>query len=652
MKAASTIQERIISNSQGTVIYTYHRTQPQWLEPIKKQGWAPGTGAVFGFGLYTIHDLQQQVESNSAYGPVIIKFRVPNTPHILHFDYDTAKEVYGPTGYGIHDQLKRLGVYPNNNIPKFWEVLHKLIDKDNRLSQHAVRDILFHGMEEGNWKGVAANWPAELQPLFKQVESIKGVFDKWAIQGASYLWGGLHTLVMYDFMAAIPLAFSTDDGVSWESMLTSRDISNAKNALALKTSKALPVGSIKGLRTHWPESGEAVFEKLKQVFPWILPPRTSFSKAVIEVTSHNGKDVLNFQKGKWSMGPFNGLNFDIPDNGNPTCLFMNGTITLEKGGIFSGIFVGGQMKSGLFAGHWRGGIVDSDTGAIIQVQDGLMPRTSEGGAAGAKAVRWKGALVRYPTTGTETFTEWVLKNQDALDGLPYVIMTNGVKELFHVGKEGSHPYHESGKKKSLPDALFEKEFKYQSLTQAEKDVLFQNFTDSYVQATGSAFNIHEFEHRAYNWDFYGSPQGGIAVRRQNGGMLKLNASFGDVKEVMTGIREMMTMNQGVSIWGLMPDKLCRAMEVFTKKEFRKLPGAMVKLMFPYIAQALNVQVLAIHMDGGVEIDTPAGPMIKYPVANGAYRQWIKDQLANADKSKLPVPGPVFTALSAMVGLLL
>jgi len=120
---------------------------------------------------------------------------------------------------------------------------------------------------------------------------------------------------------------------------------------------------------------------------------------------------------------------------------------------------------------------------------------------------------------------------------------------------------------------------------------------------------------------------------------------------MNGFRELMSKNPHTPIWGLMPDKLCRALEVFSKKEFRKLPGLLVKTLLPFLGKALGVQVLSVSMTGEVTIQTPSGPMGKYAVGNGAYRDWLKDQIDSGDTSKLPVPQSVIPILKGLVASL-
>jgi len=202
--------------------------------------------------------------------------------------------------------------------------------------------------------------------------------------------------------------------------------------------------------------------------------------------------------------------------------------------------------------------------------------------------------------------------------------------------------------------LREQKFTVQSLSANDQDELFKNFETSYLDATGAAFSRNDFQWRAEGWEFYGSVEGGVSVRRQNSGGLKITSSYGEIKEVMEGFRGMIAKNPNTVIWGMMPEKLCRALEIFTKKEFKRLPGVLVKIVFPYLAKALGMHAsgASAGLDGGVTVDTPAGPMKKYLLGNSVYREFLRDNITNGDTSKLPVPQAVINTLKGMVNLLI
>jgi hypothetical protein len=344
-------------------------------------------------------------------------------------------------------------------------------------------------------------------------------------------------------------------------------------------------------------------------------------------------------------GIFNGFEFGseggyrINHGVDSGCVFMAGTFNgSEKDSTFYGVFVGGVFKRGIFRGSWRGGIIDVDSGAILDEEliDVSGDRTNIGGAAGKKALKWKGKVISL-TPADKTFAALLTNHETELEGFPYQDH-NGQIQKFNESK--------------IQEILAEREFQYTSLDDAEKQQLYDEFKKSYEDATGAAFSPQDFEWRANGWQFYGEVSGGVAVRKQNSGGIKLTASYGDLKDIVNGFKDLIGSNPNVSIWGLMPEKLCRVIEMMTRKDFKRLPGPIVKLMAPYLAKAIGIQLHSVGLDGGVEVDTPSGPMKKFLIGNSVYRAWLKDSIDKGDTSKLPVPGPIIKALKGMTKLML
>lgn len=212
--------------------------------------------------------------------------------------------------------------------------------------------------------------------------------------------------------------------------------------------------------------------------------------------------------------------------------------------------------------------------------------------------------------------------------------------------------------------LTERKFSFNDLTDTEIDQLYNNFKDTYEGSTGASWSFNDFEWRAKNWEFYGDIHGGIAVRPQRSGLLKLNASFGEVDPsnpsqlskkgmmgVMSGIKELMATNPGVGIWGAMPKDMVKVLEIFTKRNnpddyFKAAPAPLVlvlgaKLLSMTSSSGHNASVVKNPLSkdfGCIEVDTPSGRMAKQFVANKSYYQWIKDQAA--DKSNALVQDAV------------
>lgn len=207
--------------------------------------------------------------------------------------------------------------------------------------------------------------------------------------------------------------------------------------------------------------------------------------------------------------------------------------------------------------------------------------------------------------------------------------------------------------------LQEQTFGFKDLDDSEIDELYKNFKDTYEGSTGASFDFDDFSWRAEKWTFYGEIYGGIAVRKQNSGLVKLNASYGEVDPndpsklskkgmlgVMSGIKEMMSENQGRGIWGAMPKDMVRTLEIFTKRNnpddcFKAVPGPLViafgTKLLSSVSSATNITVIKNPLSknfGCLEMDTPSGRMIKQIVANKSYYAWLKEQAS--DKSNAVV----------------
>ena len=186
------------------------------------------------------------------------------------------------------------------------------------------------------------------------------------------------------------------------------------------------------------------------------------------------------------------------------------------------------------------------------------------------------------------------------------------------------------------------------LSDSERDTLYQNFYDSYVQATGSSWDRDTFDWKAGNWTFFGNENGGIALRHQNSGLWKLNASYGSTREIYKGFMEMLKNIGNEPIWGAMTDNLIQMVEKGSArygedKKFLRVPPMMAKLIAPHIAKVFGGSA-TVNKDGSLTTITPAGDSLhKGLVANKAYYQSLIDQMENSPNT-LPIPGIVQKAL--------
>jgi len=187
-------------------------------------------------------------------------------------------------------------------------------------------------------------------------------------------------------------------------------------------------------------------------------------------------------------------------------------------------------------------------------------------------------------------------------------------------------------------------FRFNSLTDDEKEEMYLSFKKSYEKATGASWDQFKFKNRAYNWTFFGEKTGGIAVRNQRSGLVKMVSAFGSPKKVINGYKEMVSEIGNKPIWGVMTENLAIMLEKISNKEFKRAPKIFVKTVIPHIKNIFGDIVLDVDKKtGAIVIDTPAGPMDKYFIANKNYYKDILDKAK--DKSDLiPVPKPVLKVL--------
>lgn len=194
------------------------------------------------------------------------------------------------------------------------------------------------------------------------------------------------------------------------------------------------------------------------------------------------------------------------------------------------------------------------------------------------------------------------------------------------------------------------------LDDEKQDELYRVFYDTYTASTGGAFSRNEFDSRASNWTFFGTPPndegkpvGGICLRLQNGGMAKVTGSFGDIHAVANAIREMESEIGDMKIWSAVPEKLAKAFCHFDK-EFLIPPKEIVKILAPMIAKRGTVLgFLGVNPDGSLKFDTPSGQMDKVYVCNRNYAEWLIGQADNFGIPKM-ILNPLKAMLQKKLGL--
>lgn len=680
-----TLDEDVVG---GSVAYCYHRSWTRVVDYILEKGWKPGAGALYGVGLYTCWKVQDQLDGKMAhkYGDgAIIKFRMDLAKsRFLYFDYDLAKIVHGEK-YSIVDQLVALKIYRADTIPEFWNKIHEwLDDKDPRGNSAVIALKAFYfGCNEAQW-GSFNQFAVGTGVDFKQnsVAGLRNVIQKWNIDGIAYEGEQDNkVLLVYDYLSAIPVAWAIDDtsmeagdgertgtgrklvplpstGKIWNSILNKRDLTTAQTIKAIRTSDAYPKGAIKRIinTVGWSDQGSELLERMRREFPWSVSPKAHFMDASIEIT----REGLNFISGTWLSGEFKGLSFGTKQGyesgggADQGALFKAWKINMrDRMSPFYGVFPSGVFERGRFMGCFRGGIVNLDNTLWDDSMANFDGSKSSLGTTSAKVISFRGRSTRvfHGVTSLEEFVN-LPEAQGFFNGLEFIDKNGKARFVESDGKIG---YREKLVEEERTGKLFEDMFKIRGLSPEEQDKIFDAFTKSYIDATGASFGRNDFQWRAEGWEFYGSLEGGVAIRRQNSGGLKITASYGEVNEVIKGFRELISKNPGKVIWGVMPLDLCKGLEFLTRStgDFKRLPGVLVKTVFPYLAPALGIKHAGtVGMDGGITIDTPAGPMKKFLTGNQAYRSFLKDAIENEDSSKLPVPNLVIGALKGMAGLLL
>lgn len=202
----------------------------------------------------------------------------------------------------------------------------------------------------------------------------------------------------------------------------------------------------------------------------------------------------------------------------------------------------------------------------------------------------------------------------------------------------------------IPMNLSEKKFTISQLSDEEADTLYQGFYDAYMKSVGASWDRYTFDVKASNWTFFGDVTGGVALRHQNSGLWKLNASYGLPRQVLRGLFEMQSTIGDEPIWGAMTDDIAKMLEKATKGEFKKPPILLVKILLPYLKKAMGADAGQATSKGSIIVDTPAGKMEKFFIANKAY---YRELLNNSDKylGDKGIPAPIRATLIALLGKL-
>jgi hypothetical protein len=171
--------------------------------------------------------------------------------------------------------------------------------------------------------------------------------------------------------------------------------------------------------------------------------------------------------------------------------------------------------------------------------------------------------------------------------------------------------------KDILSILPEKTF---NLTPDNQQKIYDLFKKNYEAATGKSWSYDKFLSRAHGWMFYGEETGGIAVRMQRSGLIKLVAAFGSPRGVIQGMRELLDQKGNSPIWGAMDKRLAAHLK---KLGFTSPPGLLLKILAPQIRKVMGDELKKVKLDGTLILNTEFGETEKVFIANKAYYDWLK-----------------------------
>ena len=447
------------------------------------------------------------------------------------------------------------------------------------------------------------DWSDELEKTFQQPAfSADLAYNKFvkhyikngicSIKGIrGIIFSGNHdgnVLVLYSHETAIPYEFAITDSSTGELVTEWIPVKNIDKVLNRANLANFAIDKFKGMVTRI-EVDNYDITKIEKDFRWLF-------QAVMEDASFKIHDngTLEWLDGTWKKGHWYG---DIWNQG----VFESGV--WHKGEFLFGSWKYGNFLDGTFAGYWNDGIW---TGGI-----------------------WKSHAL------------WK-KGEIVVNNKASVVSSEDPIAFFSNRKNESTICHS----KELLES-----FDFRSLSDEEKEELFTTFETSYKQATGASWNQTTFNSKASSWLFFGSSTGGIAVRRQNSGMYKLNATYGNLREIIAAYHEMDKEIGNQPIWGVMTLDLAKMLEKLSKKEFKMPPKMFAKMVIPHISHIFGDNISGYTNDGGIIVDSPAGKMTKYLIGNKKYFSDLLDNATNHPE-KVPIPAPVLKGLIAMVKLLI
>jgi hypothetical protein len=419
-KEFAPLHEGVVGEGYGTsYIDSYHRTGQRadnprdkqslidYVQDIVKTGFKPGSGDMYGRGLYSTGDWLSQFggKGNGAmdgYGNAIIKYRTPSRG-ILIFDYRVAKKMYGGA-YSLVDQVVKYGLFTINNMPRMIEILSDDLEQTFKFPKvsadraYCIWQSLWN--EHGKYQDIikimsrsksgVPDMPHDIQQDYYSCSGgdvVKDLYRNKKVLGIAF--SGNHDgnvlFIKEDALGQVkPLQYCIMD---WQHPSDPRAFILPWTLLGGNVSATGLQGAIKDfLSAAGVPRGSNTFDEvyiqdlfkiketaainfIKKDFPWTTSAMNGFRG--LDVAFGQNKQDYIFG-GEWLKGACNVHYFGSPNDvikelqllGRATSvnvddmpIFRSGTF---DGDVFTGVMIGGVFNRGVFDGIYRGGLIDFD----------------------------------------------------------------------------------------------------------------------------------------------------------------------------------------------------------------------------------------------------------------------------------------------------
>jgi len=173
---------------------------------------------------------------------------------------------------------------------------------------------------------------------------------------------------------------------------------------------------------------------------------------------------------------------------------------------------------------------------------------------------------------------------------------------------------------------------FSNLNSDEQEKLFDLFKKSYEKSIGTSWTKDKFFGRARNWTFFGDDRGFVAVRQQNSGYYKLVGVGGELRGILSGLDELLSLN--VPVWGMVSSDI---QKMVLKKGFKTPPVFLLKVLLKFIPKSVFGGVdYEINSDGSLTLKyEDVGDARKYFIGNDAYFKELRKSVLPQIKDKVP-----------------